>query len=75
MPRLPLLSSADIIKALAKIGYKYDHQTGSHIILRATQPPFRRAVVPIRKEMPRGTMKAIIREAGLTPEQFMQLVE
>ena len=75
MPRLPLLSSADIIKALAKIGYKYDHQTGSHIILRATQPPFRRAVVPIRKEMPRGTMKAIIREAGLTPEQFMELIE
>ena len=75
MPKLPLLSSAEIMKALFKIGYKYDHQTGSHIILRATQPPFRRAVVPIRKEMPRGTLKAIIREAGLTADQFTQLLE
>ena len=74
MPKLPLLSSVAIIKALSKIGYKFDHQSGSHIILRATQPPFRRAVVPTRKEMPRGTLKEIIREAGLTPEQFISLL-
>lgn len=73
MPKLPLLSTNDIVKSLSKIGYMYDHQTGSHIILRNTRPPYRRAVIPNRKEVPRGTLRAIIREAGLTIEEFIKL--
>ncbi len=75
MPKLPLLSTKNIVKALSKIGYNYDHQTGSHIILRNPQPPHRRAVVPNRKEVPRGTLRAIINEAGLTVEGFMKLLD
>ncbi len=48
---------------------------GSHIILRNTQPPHRRAVVPNRKEVPRGTLRAIIMEVGLTVEEFERLLD
>ena len=75
MPSLPLLSANSIVKALRKIGYSYDHQTGSHIILRNSQPPYRRAVVPNRKEVARGTLRAIINEAGLTVEEFTKLLD
>ena len=74
MPKLPLLSAKEIIKALSNIEYEFDHQTGSHIILRNTQPPYRRSVIPNRKEVPRGTLRAIINEAGLTIEEFLKLL-
>jgi predicted RNA binding protein YcfA (HicA-like mRNA interferase family) len=75
VPRLPLLSTNAIVKALSKIGYRYDHQTGSHIVLRNSEPPHRRAVVPNRKEVPRGTLRAIINETGLTVDGFMELLD
>jgi len=34
MPKLPVISGMEIVKALRKLGYEIDHQTGSHIILR-----------------------------------------
>ena len=74
MPKLPLLSTVEIVKVLSKIGYVFDHQSGSHIILRNIRPPHRRAVVPNRKEVPRGTLRAIVREVGLTPEEFIKLL-
>ncbi len=75
MLKIPIISAAEVVKALSKIGYRYDHQTGSHIILRNTQPPHRRAVVPNRKEVPRGTLRVIIREVGLTVEEFERLLD
>ena len=37
MPKIPIVSGIKVVKALAKIGYETDHQTGSHIILRHKQ--------------------------------------
>jgi len=37
------------------MGYKIDHQTGSHIILRHEKPPHRRIIVPDHKEIAKGT--------------------
>jgi predicted RNA binding protein YcfA (HicA-like mRNA interferase family) len=34
MPKLPIVSGVEIVKALSKLGYEIDHQTGSHMILR-----------------------------------------
>ena len=74
MPKLPIISGLKTIKALAKIGYEIDHQTGSHIILRNKEEPHRRLTVPNHKELAKGTLRAIIREAGLTVEEFMRLL-
>ncbi len=61
MPKLPLLSGVEVVKALSKIGYQIDHQTGSHMILRNKNPPNRRLTVPNHREIAKGTLRAIIR--------------
>lgn len=74
MSKLPVVSGMDVLKALARIGYEVDHQTGSHMILREREPPHRRLTVPRHKEIAKGTLRAIIREAGLTVEEFVKLL-
>ena len=72
MSRLPVCSGADAVKAFRQIGYEVDHQTGSHIILR--HPSQRRLTVPNHRELAKGTLRSLIREAGLTKEQFTDLL-
>lgn len=74
MNGLPVVSGRKAVKAFGRIGYEIDHQTGSHIILRQNVPPHRRLTVPDHKELARGTLRALIREAGLTVEQFKNLL-
>ncbi|MEK6979197.1 MAG: type II toxin-antitoxin system HicA family toxin [Candidatus Micrarchaeota archaeon] len=73
MPKLPILSGAELVKLLSKIGYLPDHQTGSHIILRQEKEPHRRLTVPNHREISKGTLLAIIKQAGLTREEFEML--
>ena len=74
MSRLPIVSGQDLCKALKKIGYAVDHQTGSHIILRNQNPPHRRLTVPNHKEISKGTLRSIVRHAGLTVEELIDLM-
>jgi len=74
VPKLPVVSGIDAVKALAKVGWEVDHQTGSHMILRHRAPPHRRLTVPRHKELAKGTLRAIIRDAGLTVEEFLRLL-
>jgi predicted RNA binding protein YcfA (HicA-like mRNA interferase family) len=74
MPKLPIISGKGLIKAFAKIGYEIDHQTGSHIILRHKMPPHRRLTIPNHSEIARGTLRAIIRQAGLSRDEFFELL-
>ncbi|MGH9683159.1 MAG: type II toxin-antitoxin system HicA family toxin [Candidatus Acidiferrales bacterium] len=50
---------------LSKRDYEIDRQTGSHIILRQSFSPFRRLTIPNHKELAKGTLRAVIRQAGL----------
>jgi len=72
--RLPLVSGRALVRALEKVGYRLDRQRGSHMILRQTVPPFRRITVPDHREISKGTLRAIIRQTGLTVEEFLRLV-
>ena len=72
--KLPVVSGAEAVKAFRKLGYETDEQHGSHIILRRTNPPHRRLSVPNHKELAKGTLRTLIREAGLTVEEFAQLL-
>lgn len=74
MPKLPVVSGREVVKALSKVGFALDHQTGSHIILRQEQPPHRRLTVPNHKEIAKGTLRAIIGDAGLSVEEFIDLL-
>jgi predicted RNA binding protein YcfA (HicA-like mRNA interferase family) len=71
---LPRISGREVVKALARIGYEEDRQRGSHIILRQSSYPYRRITVPDHKEIAKGTLRAVIREAGLTVDEFKTLL-
>ena len=72
MSKLPVCSGADAVRAFRKVGYEVDHQTGSHIILR--HPAGRRLTVPNHRELAKGTLRSLIREAGLSKEEFTALL-
>ena len=74
MTKLPVLSGRRLVAALAALGYRLDRQRGSHMMLRQEEPPFRRLTVPDHAELPKGTLRAIIREAGLTVEELLGLL-
>ncbi len=74
MSKLPVLSGKQLCKILGKMGYRTDHQTGSHIIIRHEKSPHRRLTVPHHKEIAKGTLRAIIRQAGLTVGEFKELL-
>jgi len=71
---LPRVSGREVVKALVKVGYAQDRQRGSHIILRQIASPHRRIVVPDHSEVAKGTLRAIIRQAGLTVDEFRSLL-
>jgi predicted RNA binding protein YcfA (HicA-like mRNA interferase family) len=71
---LPQISGREVVKALFKIGYEKDRQKGSHIVLRQKSHPHRRIIVPDHKEISKGTLRAIIRQSGLTVEGFIKLL-
>ncbi len=74
MSKLPAISGRDAIRAFEKIGYVVDHQTGSHVILRQTKAPHRRLSVPDHRELAKGTLRKLVREAGLSLEEFASLL-
>lgn len=73
MSKLPVVSGRECVKALSKIGFYFKRQEGSHIILRRDKP-FAQVVVPDHRELDRGTLRAIIRQAGLSVDDFVNLL-
>jgi len=73
MSKLPVLSGEKCIKALTKEGFYSKRQEGSHVTLRRDEP-FCQLVVPLHKELDRGTLRAIIRHAGLSVSEFTKLL-
>ena len=73
MSKLPVISGADCVKALGKIGFEVYRQRGSHIVLVRKAPPTQ-TTVPNHKELDRGTLSAIIRQTGITVEEFIALL-
>jgi predicted RNA binding protein YcfA (HicA-like mRNA interferase family) len=71
--KLPVVSGRDCAKALGRAGFQLRRQEGSHMILRRDDP-FAQVVVPDHKELDRGTLRAILRGAGLSVEEFVSLL-
>ena len=70
MTQLPRVSGRECVKALGKLGFYFKRQQGSHIILRKDEP-FAQIVVPDHKELDRGTLRAIIRQADVSVDEFV----
>jgi len=74
MSKLPVISAKRMITVLGRIGYRIDHQTGSHVILRNDKYPYRRLTIPNHKSLAKGTLRSIIKQAGLTKDEFVELL-
>ena len=73
MPPLPRISGPDCIRALERGGYQQARQKGSHVRCRhPDRPP---VTVPLHDQLDRGTLRAIIRDAGFTVEEFLDLLD
>ncbi|HLD05570.1 MAG TPA: type II toxin-antitoxin system HicA family toxin [Candidatus Nanoarchaeia archaeon] len=75
MHKLPRVSGQEVVKILSKIGFSVARQKGSHMILTKHTPEGKKAVVvPNHKEVDKGTLLEIIRQAGLKKEDFLKLL-
>ena len=74
MSRLPVVSGREAVRAFGKIGFVVDRQRGSHIQLRQLVVPHRRLTIPDHRELARGLLRALIRDAGLTVDEFTALL-
>ncbi|MBU3979338.1 type II toxin-antitoxin system HicA family toxin [Patescibacteria group bacterium] len=75
MPNIPTITARKLIKVLKKKGFYLDHITGSHHIYY--DPACKaRASVPVHKgkDLGKGITLAIIKDAGLTVEEFLKLL-
>ena len=74
MSKLPVISGRKCVQILERPGFYLKRQTGSHLILRRDEP-FAQVVVPDHKVLDRGTLRAIIRRAGLSVDEFMSFLK
>ncbi|HHH42296.1 MAG TPA: type II toxin-antitoxin system HicA family toxin [Chloroflexi bacterium] len=72
MTRLPSLKARQVIRVLESIGFERIRQSGSHVTFR--HPDGRWTIVSVHpgKTIPRGTLRKIIRDTGLTVEEFLE---
>jgi len=71
--RLPVVSGRDFVRAMAKLGFILDRQKGSHLILFRADPPTTLSV-PDHRELDRGTLRGLLRQAGISPAEFSGLL-
>ncbi len=71
-PGLPIVSGQETVTALEKIGFAHVGQRGSDVKLR--NQVGRTVIVPIHRELARGTLSAILRQSGVTVGEFIDLL-
>lgn len=74
MTRLPTLNARKIIQALERAGFVFDHQSGSHYILRHPLKRRTTSVPQHGKDVKRSLMKEILQQAELTEDEFRELL-
>jgi len=68
MPKLPILSGAEVIRALEKLGFQNVRQRGSHVVMKKGHNG---CVVPFHREIKIGTLAGLLRQAEVSPEDFI----
>jgi predicted RNA binding protein YcfA (HicA-like mRNA interferase family) len=73
MPKLRRVSGREAIRALERLGFEQVRQRGSHVVLKKQTPEGTvGCVVPLHRELAIGTLRGILRQAGVTPEEFVE---
>lgn len=69
MPKLPVVSGAEAVKALLRLGFVVARQRGSHIVMRRGSSG---CVVPNHAELKAGTLSGLLKQAGLSVDEFVE---
>ena len=69
MPKLPRVSGAEAQRALERLGFIKLRQSGSHVVMRRDA---KGCVVPMHSEVKFGTLAGLLRQADVTPEEFIE---
>ena len=73
MPKLPVISGAEAVRAFERAGWRQGRQRGSHVILIRVGSLVSLSV-PLHRELGLGTLRALIRTSGMTVEKFVTLL-
>ncbi|MCD6217093.1 type II toxin-antitoxin system HicA family toxin [bacterium] len=73
MPKLPVISGSDAVKAFERGGWRVDRQRGSHVIMLKSGN-IASLSIPMHRELAPGTLRAIIRTAGLSVDDFVKIL-
>lgn len=72
---LPVCRPSEVLRALRRAGFFVHHTTGSHYFLRHPEKPALRVTLPFhRKDLKRRVLASILEQAGLTVEEFLELL-
>jgi predicted RNA binding protein YcfA (HicA-like mRNA interferase family) len=76
MTKLPSLKAREVMRALERAGFVHVRSKGSHRVFEHPEDKARRTIVSDHggKDVPRGTLRKIIDQAGLTVEEFIDLI-
>ena len=69
MPKLPCVSGEKVARALERLGFVRRRQKGSHLVMRRDSAV---CVVPMHREVDQGTLRGVLRQAGVGEEQFIE---
>ena len=73
MPRLQRVSGQEAIRVLERLGFGKIRQRGSHVVLKKqTAEGTVGCVVPLHRELAIGTLRSVLRQARVTPGEFME---
>jgi predicted RNA binding protein YcfA (HicA-like mRNA interferase family) len=73
--RLPALKPREVLRALERAGFFVHHASGSHYVLKHPDNPALRVTLPYHpRDLKRRVLQSIVRQAGLTPERFLELL-
>jgi predicted RNA binding protein YcfA (HicA-like mRNA interferase family) len=68
VPKLPHLSGAEIVRALEHLGFVRARQKGSHVIMKRGSSG---CVIPLHREVKIGTLAGLLRQGGISAEEFI----
>ena len=76
MPKLPVISGKELIRALKKEGFVEVRHKGSHVSLqKVTAEKTFKTVVPLHRELAKGTLLDILHQAGLNKDELIELLK
>lgn len=76
MPKLPVISGKELVRALKKVGFVEVRRKGSHVSLqKVTAEKTFKTVVPLHRELAKGTLLDILHQTGLTKDELIELLK